>query len=140
MVSVVSLLVIAVTPTKTTEPIEVVLGAWPRVGSSTMSWMGARFSLGEKAFFLGGGISQLDVNIMEYPAILSTLFGRWQHRCGLLLSVLQQLDVGAKSGVYDCNLQLLAVSADHGHGDGGADCRTGGVLHAHRRHGLHLVN
>jgi len=82
VVSVVSLLVIAVTPTKTTEPIEVVLGAWPRVGSSTMSWMGARFSLGEKAFW-GGGISQLDVNIMEYPAILSTLFGRWQHRCGL---------------------------------------------------------
>jgi len=60
------------------------------------------------------------VNIIRNPtaargrtrSINSTLFGRWQHRCGLLLSVLQQLDVGAKSDVYDCNCWLCQLITD----------------------------
>jgi len=60
--------------------------------------------------------------ISSARSICSTLFGRWQHRCGLSLSVLQQLVVnnrlrdGGRSNQTDCvqclTAGLLCVSVE----------------------------
>jgi len=68
----------------------------------------ARVPQGKGAF--RGHSSRPIVNYMEYPAcglrsIILTEFGKWQQRCGLSLSVLQQLVVVACVGVCDCGLQ-----------------------------------
>ena len=100
-------------------------------GRSTFGWsyLGKSRLVGSRSIFstlFARGQQAADVfnvhvvNIIRNPtaargrtrSINSTLFGRWQHRCGLLLSVLQQLDVGAKSDVYDCNCWLCQLITD----------------------------
>jgi len=79
-----------VSPIKANKQIEVPLGVWTQVEPRIRS--GLDPPRGKGAIL--GDISRPTAKYREYPctqSIKSTLFGRWQQRCGLSLPVLQQL-------------------------------------------------
>jgi len=79
-----------VSPIKANKQIEVPLGVWTQVEPRIRS--GLDPPRGKGAIL--GDISRHTAKYREYPctqSIKSTLFGRWQQRCGLSLPVLQQL-------------------------------------------------
>ena len=89
------LLVITVSCAKTAEPIEMPFGVWTWVGQRNHVLDGTQIPPGKREIFReDGGISRPTViigNIRGVRSIVESLFGRRRQRCGLSLSVLQQL-------------------------------------------------